>query len=123
MYAVGLDNLFNIAYFTIACSSYSTHATPINETLHQVLFGTMLGDGQLTKDTRSINARFSFIQSQNHRAYFMTVYELFAAYCGSPFVETETYDARTGNTYYALVFRTLVHSSFTAMYQLFYING
>lgn len=84
MYAVGLDNIYLFTLLPSILAPYSTLSPVVTNELNEVLFGCMLGDGQLTMEKRSTNARFSFIQSTINSDYFHSLAKLFAAFCNAP---------------------------------------
>jgi hypothetical protein len=44
--------------------------------IRQVIFGSILGDANLSMEIKSINSRFSFIQSHLHYDYFISVWNI-----------------------------------------------
>lgn len=61
----------------------------------EILFGSLLGDGQLEMSPRSINARFGFTQSEGHKDYFISVSNSLSAICSSKYREIAYVDKRT----------------------------
>lgn len=124
MFAVGLDVSLNLVtlysplvYLPVRIATFST------QQVKEILFGSLLGDGQLEMSRRSINARFGFIQSVIHMDYFLYLYNILSHLCGSPFNVYNYLDARTGKTYTSYKFWTLSSLMITELYGLFYIAG
>lgn len=78
--------------------------TAENNRIKEILFGSLLGDGRLEMSPRSINARFGFTQSEEHKDYFIWVVTLLSSICRSKHREYSYVDKRTGKTYKSLNF-------------------
>lgn len=66
------DNyLFIMGIRSINSASTSKYS---EEEIRQVIFGSLLGDGQLELPLRAKNARFGFIQSLAQEPYFLMVW-------------------------------------------------
>jgi hypothetical protein len=106
MFAVGLDASY-LSLFPIGCS-FSTILVSIpafsKEETKEIIFGSLLGDGKMEMQRRSLHARFGFIQSVIHKGYFLFVYGILSNLCGSTFRVTEYFDLRTQKTYTSYTF-------------------
>lgn len=115
MYTVGLDEqLFFILFSQLYCVAkrlgvgvayFSSKGTgsDLNRT-KEILFGSLLGDGQLELPPRGINARFGFTQSEGHKDYFISVCNALFMICSTKYREYAYVDKRTLKTYISLSF-------------------
>lgn len=91
-----------------------------------ILVGSMLGDGHMEKQGIGprYNPRLQFVQSfPMHAAYLTILYIHFHNMVKTPpKVITRKPDARTGNIYSTISFKTLAYPCFNYWYDLFYIN-
>lgn len=129
MYVVGMDNLnLHIRIYSTSCihplidRAYSS-SNSSNSKIREIIFGSMLGDGSIEMQERSINGRFKFSQSVKNNGYFLMVYELFSPYCKALYRNYEYLDKRTKEKYTTLSFSTVASPLFTEFYTLFYLNG
>jgi hypothetical protein len=129
LYTVGMDVLY-IFY------SYSTFK-PIEEnlvfeylsvgiittnSLKEILFGSILGDGSLELQTRSKNARFIFTQGMKNQEYFLSVYKNFEIFVEGNGRSCGGLDKRTSKIYTTLNFKTKSDPLFTEFWNLFFLN-
>ena len=70
----------------------------------EIIFGSLLGVGKLDMPPRSINARFGFTQSEDHKDYFIFVCNSLSTLCSSKYRVYSYVDKRTGKTYKSLNF-------------------
>jgi hypothetical protein len=91
--------------------------------IRQVIFGSLLGDAHLSKEKRSLNSRFSFIQSESHYNYFLSFWNIITQVSPCSFSKYSYLDKRTNKIYVSYRFRTRTHNIFTEFYTLFYINN
>lgn len=117
MYTVGLDeqvwfllySLFfiNIAYRAIDNTAFNLKnqkSTIMDNRIKEILFGSLLGDGQLEMAPRANNARFGFTQSEAQKSYFLSVLNELSIICSGNFRVSSYTDKRTGKTYKSLSF-------------------
>lgn len=82
----------------------------------------MLGDGKLELPPKGINARFGFMQSEEHKDYFIFVCKSLSKVCSTKYREYSYFDKRTGKTYKSLNFWTKALPMLTEFYNLFYVG-
>jgi hypothetical protein len=109
MYTVGLDKwLFFTLFFQLGIyrvAKFSTKGKGSDpDRIKEILFGSLLGDGKLEMSPRSINARFGFTQSEDHKDYFISVCNSLSTICSTKYREHSYVDKRTGKTYKSLNF-------------------
>lgn len=85
-----------------------------------LLFGTLLGDGNLSTDTQGRTVRYRALHKLDHRDYLMHKYDVLKDLCGSPPIYGDTYDPRTGKTYKRIFFNTKTETSLIFYGNLFY---
>lgn len=87
-----------------------------------LIFGTLLGDGNLQTETAGRTWRYRAIQKTEHKDYLFHKYEILKSLCGEDTVPVEgkTFDERTGNTSYRWYFNTLTNSSLKFYGDMFY---
>jgi hypothetical protein len=86
----------------------------------EILFGSILGDGQLEMAPRSINARFGFTQALGQKDYFESVCTSLSTLCSAKYREHSYVDKRTGKTYIDITYRD---SALGLYYNFFYFIG
>ena len=91
--------------------------------IKQIIFGSLLGDGQLELLPRALNARFKFTQSLKQEPYFLMVWNILSHFSSSDYKLNAYLDERTGKIYSSLNFRTKSLPLFTEFWSMFYING
>lgn len=67
--------------------------------IKEIILGSLLGDGNLEKSIKSINARFGFIQSTKARDYFIFLYSIFSPFCSTNYRDSSYLDSRTNKSY------------------------
>lgn len=107
MYTVGLDKQW--LFFTlfsqlgiycvakrlgVANFSSKGNGSDLDRT-KEILFGSLLGDGKLELSPRSINARFGFTQSEDHKDYFIFVCNSLSTICSSKYREYSYVEKRS----------------------------
>nr|AAL34370.1 putative protein [Chlamydomonas zebra] len=87
-----------------------------------LIFGTLLGDGNLQTDSNGKTWRYRALQKSAHKEYLFYKYEILKSLCGSGTIpkEGETYDERTGKTYTRWFFNTLTDPSLKFYGDMFY---
>ena len=115
MYTVGLDKkvffilfspfiLYNATGARVATfRTKSDQGVNINH-VKEILFGSILGDGQLELPPRGINARFGFTQAFEKKDYFIHVLNSLSLICSGHYREHAYLDKRTGKVYKSLNF-------------------
>jgi hypothetical protein len=92
--------------------------------LKAILVGLTLGDLNIQKHGRSINAKLCFEQGLVHKDYLFHLYDLFKSYCRSvPKTTNRLPDKRTGQTYTRVTIKTRSLPCFNELYDLFYCEG
>lgn len=137
MYTVGLDKLkSNLILYSQNGSITDKSEISISEVtnshekgtigdmnrIKEILFGSVLGDGQLELPPRGVNARFGFTQAEGQKDYFVFVGKSLSAIHSAKYRGYEYVDKRTGKTYKSLNFWTKALPMLTELYNLFYIN-
>ena len=130
LYAVGLDGFIpfysffplNLYKANRARVASATSSADIKDTNHVkvILFGSILGDGQLEMPPRGKNARFGFTQSELKKDYFISVHSSLSLICSAKYREYSYYDKRTGKVYKTLNFWSRSLPLLTELYDLFY---
>lgn len=117
MYTVGLDDQFRLILYSLLFI-YISYSAKNNTTLNhnnlefailddhikEIIFGSLLGDGQIEMAPRAKNARFGFIQSKSKKSYFLSVLNDLSVISTGNFRENSYTDKRTGKTYTSLSF-------------------
>lgn len=85
-----------------------------------LIFGTLLGDGNLLTETKGRTWRYRALQK--HKEYLFHKYEILKPLCGKDTVPIEgnTFDERTGKSYYRWYFNTLTDASLKFFGDMFY---
>ncbi len=92
--------------------------------LKAILVGLILGDLNVRKQGRSINAMLCFEQGLVHKDYIFHLYDLFKSYClSAPKTTNRLPDKRTGKIYTRVTFKTRSLPCFNELYDLFYPEG
>lgn len=94
-------------------------------TQHQkdLIFGTLLGDGNLQTFSKGNTWRYRALQKAEHKAYLFNKYTILQNLCSSPPIFSAVKDERTGNTYKRFYFNTLVDPAFNPYASQFYASG
>ena len=99
MFAVGLDEFCNLILYSQLIGVKIENNKPfISNEVKEILFGSLLGDGNLELPPRGLNARFGFTQSLDKKDYFLSVLNSFAyrtEICSGKYRETFYLDQRT----------------------------
>ena len=85
-----------------------------------LIFGTLLGDGNLQTANNGRTWRYRAIQKKEHKNYLFHKYQVLANLCTSPPILGETFDERTNKTYVRYSFQTLTSSSLSLFGNQFY---
>lgn len=93
---------------------------PLSSETKEIIFGCLLGDGQLEMSPRSINARFGFTQAEFKRDYFISVANSLSSICSTKYREYSYLDKRTNKTYKSLNFWSKALPILTEFYFNFY---
>lgn len=86
-----------------------------------LVFGTLLGDGNLQTETAGRTWRYRALHKQEHAAYLEHKYQVLSSYCTTGPISGQVFDDRTGNIYYRSYFNTVVHSDFLVFGNMFYV--
>jgi len=92
----------------------------LNEEQKDLLFGSLLGDGNLATETQGRTVRYRALQQEKQKDYLMHKYEVLKDLCNSPPIYSDTYDPRTGKTYKRWYFNTRTETSLIFYGNLFY---
>jgi LAGLIDADG DNA endonuclease family len=96
----------------------------LSKELKDILMGLLLGDLNILKGEKSINAGLRFEQSIIHEDYIRYLYNLFKFYCSSePYTYTRSPNLKTGVSYSSVRFITYSLPCFNELYELFYPLG
>ena len=93
--------------------------------IRQVLFGSMLSDGSLSKRqyTATNNAIFRFAQSTINQSYFFQFFFIIYDYISNGSVRiTHSWNPNTKKYYHAFHLSTFTLPLFTEFYDMFYVN-
>jgi len=85
-----------------------------------LIFGTMLGDGNLQTETNGRTWRYRALQKQEHRPYLFHKYEILQPLCGSEPLFGQILDIRTNRSAERYYFNTLVNPSLNFYGNMFY---
>lgn len=88
--------------------------------IKEIIFGSLLGDGQLEMPPRGLNARFGLIQAGFRKDYVLSVLENLKEICTGKYREYKIYDKRTGKTYKAISFWSRAEHMLNKLYREFY---
>ena len=96
----------------------------LSKELKDILIGLLLGDLNILKGEKSINAGLRFEQSIIHEDYIRHLYTLFKSYCFSePVIYTRAPNLKTGVSYSSVRFITCSLPCFNELHELFYPLG
>lgn len=85
-----------------------------------LLFGTLLGDGNLQTETNGRTWRYRAIQKTKHIGYLLHKYEVLGMFCSSPPIQGDVFDERTGKIYFRHYFNTRTDDVFRYYGNMFY---
>lgn len=87
-----------------------------------LIFGSLLGDGNLQTNSNGKTWRYRAIQKSQHKEYLFHKYEILKNLCGDETVpkESKILDERTGNLIKRWSFNTLTNSSLKFFGNMFY---
>jgi len=92
-----------------------------NKELHQdLIFGSLLGDGNLQTDSQGRTWRYRALQKAEHKEYLDHKYEILKNLCNTGPIFGETEDTRTGNVSKCWYFNTCVDPSLRFYANMFY---
>lgn len=86
-----------------------------------LVFGTLLGDGNLQTETAGRTWRYRALQKQEHAEYLEHKYAVLRSYCTSGPISGQVFDDRTGKIYSRIYFNTVVNSDFRVFGNMFYV--
>lgn len=94
---------------------------PFNQEHKDLIFGSLLGDGNLSTETQGRTWRFRVGHAETFKPYTMHKYDILKPYCGSPPILNVTEpDPRTGKIYKRWTFNTLVADQLKFYGDMFY---
>jgi len=85
-----------------------------------ILFGTLLGDGNLQTGNQGRTWRYRALHKARHKAYLFHKYEILESLCKSPPMYGEVLDSRTNQVYRRHYFNTVTNSSLNFYANMFY---
>lgn len=85
-----------------------------------LIFGSLLGDGNLQTGSKGKTWRYRAIQKSEHKEYLFHKYEILKDLCGTTPKENELLDTRTGNLIQRWSFNTLTNPSLNFFGNMFY---
>lgn len=85
-----------------------------------ILFGTLLGDGNLQTETKGKTWRYRAIHKSEHKDYLLHKYENLKSLCKSEPIYETIYDSRTCKEYQRVYFNTVINSSLSLYADMFY---
>lgn len=86
-----------------------------------LVFGTLLGDGNLQTDTMGRTWRYRALHKAEHEPYLKHKYDVLSSHCTTGPIYGETFDDRTGQIYKRFYFNTNVNSDFLVFGNMFYV--
>lgn len=86
-----------------------------------LVFGTLLGDGNLQTETAGRTWRYRALHKQDHAEYLEHKYNILSNFCTTGPISGQVFDDRTGKIYYRSYFNTGVHSAFLVYGNMFYV--
>lgn len=86
-----------------------------------LLFGTLLGDGNLLTETSGRTWRYRALHKALHKDYLFHKYDQLKNLCGSPPIFSEIDDPRTNKRYQRYYFNTLTQDSLRFFGNMFYV--
>jgi recombination protein RecA len=92
----------------------------LNDLQKDLIFGSVLGDGNLGTESGGRTWRYRAIQKAEHEEYLFHKYEILKPLCGSPPRYSLTVDARTGNASDRWSFDTLTQPCLKFYGDMFY---
>jgi len=92
----------------------------LDDYLHQILVGNILGDVHMKKFSENSNIRVIFRQSSINAFYLLHSYELFQKFVATPPSVITILDTKIGRSRYNLSFSTLALPYFNELYESFY---
>lgn len=87
---------------------------------HELIIGTLLGDGNLQTETQGRSWRYRAIQKAEHKEYLFFKYDILKSYCTTVPIYNKILDERTLKHYEHYYFNTIVDKSFRFYGNLFY---
>jgi hypothetical protein len=86
-----------------------------------LVFGTLLGDGNLQTETDGRTWRYRALHKQEHAEYLEHKYLVMRSHCSTGPIYGQVFDERTGKIYYRTYLNTMVHSDFLVFGNMFYV--
>lgn len=97
--------------------------TSLTNAQHEILIGSLLGDGCLFKSKNSKYPILSILRSLKDKQYLEWEYSFFKDFCLSNFKDSSYFDIRTNKTYYTSKFVIRSVEVFNNYYNDWYYNG
>ncbi len=94
---------------------------PLSKQQRDLVFGTLLGDGNLQTETAGRTWRYRALHKQEHAQYLEHKHDIMRSYCTTGPIYGQVFDDRTGNIYYRTYFNTVVHSDLLVFGNMFYV--
>lgn len=99
-----------------------SHTFILNDNVKQILLGSLLGDGYLTKLKNDKNAFYRELHSKKQKEYLLWKYKYLKIF-DVKLHEYSTYDKRTNKIYDSILLWSKVNPLLTSYHELLYING
>lgn len=92
-------------------------------TQHQndLVFGTLLGDGNLESETAGRTWRYRALQKKEHQPYLEHKFNVLSSHCTTGPITGQVFDDRTGKIYERAYFNSVVHADFRFFGNMFYV--
>lgn len=110
--------LFNNKYYRTSSKAYLI----VDDYLHDIIIGLLLGDLSAEKPNKNCNTRLQFKQSLINKEYILHLYSLFQEFCGTQPLNMSYFDSRVNKNkkYNSIKFQTLSLPCFNVYRELFY---
>ena len=118
MFTVGLDEIEGLILY----SQLNETKSGKGRTTFEILFGCLLGDGNLEMPPRGVNARFGLTQAEYRKDYILSVLESLDEICTGKYRENSYYDKRTGKIYKSISFWSKASPKLNELYREFYVG-
>lgn len=92
----------------------------LNQTQKDLIFGTLLGDGNLQTGSQGRTWRYRALHKKAHKDYLFHKYEILKPLCNSPPIYGEVLDERTNKVYKRHYFNTVTSPSLNFYANMFY---
>lgn len=94
----------------------------ITQEQKDLIFGTLLGDGNLQTENGGRTWRYRGLQKLGHKDYLFHKYYVLKEFCSAEPGEGSTFDERTNKTYYRCYFNTRYDDVFRFYGNMFYFH-